>query len=372
MQAPVLGHPLPEGQLIMDTDASNEAVGVVLSQVQDGVERVLAYYSKTHNRPERQYCVTRKELLAVVKGVRHFHVYLYGRPFRIRTDHAALKWLLEFRYPEGQVARWLQQLQEYDFVMEHRAGLKYSNADALSRRPCLTQSCKHCERLEARETISAAQESSANPMVSTDRPCHAFITRLEMASPAQPAADAGTQPESQADLRQAQEEDPDTGPLLHWVKSGTRPPWKEVSSFNEIVKCYWAQWDSLRLRDGILYRQWESPDGSKTVWQIVMPQKLQKGVFHQLHGPPATGHFGIAKTLGRVRPMMWVFTGPDVIRMSRTGAGLVTPVRQRKDHPKNQGRRWASTRLGHPWTELPWISWAHSHSQVWATNSCWL
>ncbi len=71
----MLGYPLPEGSLILDTDASNDAV---LSQVQGG--EVLAYYSQSHNRPERQYCATRKELLAVVKAVRHIHVYLYGRP----------------------------------------------------------------------------------------------------------------------------------------------------------------------------------------------------------------------------------------------------------------------------------------------------
>ena len=110
----MLGYPRPEGKLVLDTDASGHAVGAVLSQEQDGVERVLAYYSQTLKPAERQYCVTRKELLAVVKGIRQFHVYLYGHHFTIRTDHAALRWLLNFRYPEGQVARWLQQLQEYD------------------------------------------------------------------------------------------------------------------------------------------------------------------------------------------------------------------------------------------------------------------
>lgn len=119
VEAPVLGHPMPEGNLILDTHASNMAVGAVLSQIQNVVERVLAYYSQTHSRPKHQYCVTRKELLAVVKAVCHFHTYLYGRHFLIRTDHAALKRLLSFRYPEGQVARWLQRLQEYDFTIEH-------------------------------------------------------------------------------------------------------------------------------------------------------------------------------------------------------------------------------------------------------------
>ena len=136
VKAPVLGYPQSDGKYWLDTDASNQAIGAVLSQLQDGEEKPLAYYSQALSRQERQYCVTRWELLAIVKAVRHFHPYLYGPHFTIRTDHAALKWLLSFCNPEGQIARWLQQLQEYDFVVEHRAGLKHSNADALSRRPC--------------------------------------------------------------------------------------------------------------------------------------------------------------------------------------------------------------------------------------------
>ena len=109
--APILGYPLPDAPFLLDTDASNYAIGAVLSQIQDGEERVIAYYSQTLSRPQRQYCVTRKELLAVVKAVQHFHPYLYGQHFTVRTDHAALKWLLSFKNPEGQVARWIQRLR---------------------------------------------------------------------------------------------------------------------------------------------------------------------------------------------------------------------------------------------------------------------
>ena len=76
--------------------------------------------------------VTQRELLAVVKAVKHFHVYLYGRNFLLRTDHAALRWLLNFRQPEGQVACWIEHLQQYDFTVEHCPGAKHQNADALS------------------------------------------------------------------------------------------------------------------------------------------------------------------------------------------------------------------------------------------------
>ena len=66
-ETPVLAYPSPDTEFILDTDASNFALGAVLSQIQDGTEKVIAYFSKTLGRSERNYCVTRKELLAIVK-----------------------------------------------------------------------------------------------------------------------------------------------------------------------------------------------------------------------------------------------------------------------------------------------------------------
>jgi hypothetical protein len=78
--ARILALPLPGQRFIVDTDASNVGIGGVLSQVKDRQERVIAYYSKTLNKAERNYCVTRQELLAIVRTLQHFHKYLYGQP----------------------------------------------------------------------------------------------------------------------------------------------------------------------------------------------------------------------------------------------------------------------------------------------------
>lgn len=80
--------------------------------------------------------MTRRELLAVVEGIKHFHHYLYGQHFSVRTDHGALNWLMQFKNPEGQMARWLEVLSVYDFSISHRPGKSHGNADGLSRRPC--------------------------------------------------------------------------------------------------------------------------------------------------------------------------------------------------------------------------------------------
>ena len=77
----------------MDIDASDEGLGVVLSQEQNSNERVLAYASRTLSVTERNYSITRKELPAVIFGLKKFRPYLIGRRFVIRTDHAAWQWL---------------------------------------------------------------------------------------------------------------------------------------------------------------------------------------------------------------------------------------------------------------------------------------
>ena len=76
---PVLAMPIDDGEFVLDTDASDFAIGAVLSQKQGGYERVVAYASRRLDQRETKYCVTRKELLAVVYFLRYFRQYLLGR-----------------------------------------------------------------------------------------------------------------------------------------------------------------------------------------------------------------------------------------------------------------------------------------------------
>ena len=138
--APILAYPVLGQQFILDTDASDHSVGAVLSQVQDYREQVIAYMSKAMNVHERSYCVTRKELLAVIIAIGNFHTYLYGQNVLLRIDNAAVSWLKSLRRPTGQVARWLQELGTYNLTVCHRPGKRHTNADALSRTPC--KACK--------------------------------------------------------------------------------------------------------------------------------------------------------------------------------------------------------------------------------------
>ena len=141
--APILAFPRPGLKYILDTDASDIGIGGVLSQVQDGRERVIAYASKKLNSSQQRYSVTRRELLAVITFMNQFRHFLLGQEFLLRTDHSSIRWIFEFKDPRGQVARWLEVLAQYHFTIEHRPGAKHQNADSLSRKIYEKRSCDH-------------------------------------------------------------------------------------------------------------------------------------------------------------------------------------------------------------------------------------
>ena len=118
----------------MEADGSGTGLGAVLSQVQRGKERVVMFASRSLSKPERNYCVTRRELLAVVFALRKFLHYL-SQKFVIRTDHSSLRWLLASKNPEGQMARWLVDISTYNLEIQHRPRKQHANADGLHESP---------------------------------------------------------------------------------------------------------------------------------------------------------------------------------------------------------------------------------------------
>lgn len=145
IKAPILAYPDPTKEFILDTDASFDRIGAVLSQYDmDGNERVIAYGSRAMNSHELGYCITRKELLAIYYFTQHFKHYLYGKKFRLRTDHKAITFMLKTKKPiTPQFQTWINHLSSLDIILEYRRGELHSNADALSRKNCET--CVQCQ-----------------------------------------------------------------------------------------------------------------------------------------------------------------------------------------------------------------------------------
>ena len=128
----VLAYPDFKSQFILTTDASKLAVAAILSQVQDGVERPVAFASRQMNKAEQNNTASEAEI-ASTWATKHFRCYLYGKKFLVRTDHSALTYLHKFADNNCRLMRWSLRLTEYDFDLEHRPGAKIRHVDALSR-----------------------------------------------------------------------------------------------------------------------------------------------------------------------------------------------------------------------------------------------
>ncbi|HIC32789.1 MAG TPA: hypothetical protein EYO76_12820, partial [Flavobacteriaceae bacterium] len=191
LTAPILGYPrfdTHEQPFILDTDWSHDAncIGAVLSQMQDGMERVLCYGSKKLSSSEANYPPNKGELLAVIYFMRHWKYYLQYRPFKLRTDHQSLKWIRTMEAPQGMIARWLETLANYNFEVEHRKGLRHGNADAMSR-------IAHAVEMPAvqEEEDVGVCALAADPIWTKD------------------------------EVREAQQRDGDLAPLRKWLREGT-------------------------------------------------------------------------------------------------------------------------------------------------------
>lgn len=130
---PILQYPDFRKEFIITTDASNVAIGAVLSQGKVFEDRPCQYASRTLTSTEQRYSTIEKELLSIVYAVKTFRPYIYGRHFKIYTDHRPLVWLWKLKEPNSKLLRWKLRLEEYDFEVIYKKGKYNSNADALSR-----------------------------------------------------------------------------------------------------------------------------------------------------------------------------------------------------------------------------------------------
>lgn len=130
---PLLQYPDFNQEFILTTDACNIAIGAILSQGRIGSDKPIAYASRTLNSSEQNYSTIEKELLAIVWATKYFRPYLYGRKFKIVTDHKPLQWLMSLKEPHSRLVRWRLKLEEFDYEVIYKKGKLNVNADALSR-----------------------------------------------------------------------------------------------------------------------------------------------------------------------------------------------------------------------------------------------
>ena len=195
----------------------------------------------------------------------------------------SLQWLHSIREPEGQLARWMERLQEYDFEIQHRKGHHHQNADALSRYPT------HSSDQPLTEDVHPPDTTELFPMCPiTQCPvtAHQFCVLTER---------------SISDLQQLQQDDDVVGPILKAVIEKERPSRTLTRGKDRKFYLLLQQWDQLYIEQGLLFRRYEDCHGKEKWAQWVVPLALQKEILSDLHSGAVGGHLGEDKTLNRLR-----------------------------------------------------------------------
>jgi transposase InsO family protein len=134
MSAPILANPNFSLPFTVQTDSSDNAIGAILTQIQDGEERVIAYFSKKLSTTQRKYAATERECLGVLTAIKHFRCYIEGTHFFVQTDCSAVTWIKNFKADgSNRLSRWALELQCYDMTITHKKGKLNIVPDALSR-----------------------------------------------------------------------------------------------------------------------------------------------------------------------------------------------------------------------------------------------
>lgn len=160
-QYPILRHPDFTKRFILETDGSKEGLGSILLQYhgEDNTKpmrHVVAYASSGLTPAQRNYCAYQLECLAAVWAMQHFHHYLHGREFTLRTDNLVLEWMRR-KNPPAMMARWILISLNYQYVVEHVPGRRHFGPDLMSRSGA--RGLKADEVLEKHEEIICCQFS---------------------------------------------------------------------------------------------------------------------------------------------------------------------------------------------------------------------
>lgn len=169
----------PTAETELHTDVCSQGLGAILMQRQkNGVWLPVAFYSQTTNQAESNYHSFELEMLAVVKAIERFHIYLYGIEFTVVTDCNSLVYAINKANLNPRVARWTLTLQGYRFKMTHRPGHRMAHVDALSRSIHYVNALPLERELEFRQLLDPRIKEIAGELEFNDNPKFLLINGL--------------------------------------------------------------------------------------------------------------------------------------------------------------------------------------------------
>lgn len=312
VQAPLLAFADFTLPFLLYTDASHKGLGAVLSQKQDGQEKVIAYASRGLQGAERNdanYSSFKLELLALKWAITEkFHEYLLGSDFTVYTDNNPLAHLATARL--GAVEqRWVARLASYRFQVKHRSGKSNVNADVLSRYP--VGAAVVPEEDDGMEVPGFEEVTVEVVQACLSGSCSAASTGPVSDQPPPSGGSRIGQDWTMERWAEIQQQDPVISRVLHVFQ--TKRPLRREERERETpnVLRLLKEMPRLRLREGVLYRCIQDPNTNMLRYQLILPQSLQREAFTCCHDK--MGHFGTEKTLKTLQiNYYWAHMAADV------------------------------------------------------------
>jgi transposase InsO family protein len=299
----VLGYPNFSKPFELHTDASQQGLGAVLYQEQDGQKRVISYASRGLNKAEKNYPTHKLEFLALKWAVSEkFHDYLYGQKFTILTDNNPLTYVLTSAKLDATSHRWVAALASYDFSILYRPGVNNADADGMSRLPGLWPEHDCGQPVNP----TGQQECDAQPtevIISKDSIhaiCHMsciqpYVECLALSSETVNSL-VDTQAAATENVQEAQEDDPVLSWWIPHVRAGVKPR-RNVIPHGPSHAAMFRNFEKLRMENGMLYRKVAVQDEPRM--QLVLPTSKVATVMKYVHDD--MGHPGQDRTTSLLR-----------------------------------------------------------------------
>ena len=256
---------------ILDTDWSKDpgAIGAVLSQVQDGQERVICYGARKLTSAERDYSSNKGELLAVIHFIKLWKFFLWPKKFILRTDHAALKWIYSMDHPQSMLMRWLETLSHHNFDVVCRKGTQHGNADALSR----------ITHVDLEGKVLQDQTDDFNNE----------IQQLEE------EVLEGEEEDDVVQYERSLAADNTMKTVKSWLQ-GDFPEKETIKGKGRDLHAYWHLSKLLLLHDDRIFLRWKTLTG-KTIKRLCIPENMQTTLIRRYHEQAHVGQDRLTASL---------------------------------------------------------------------------
>jgi transposase InsO family protein len=306
-KAPVLKFADNNKDFILTTDASNTAIGYILSQIDEtGIEHPVSYGGRGLRGAEVRYNTSELECLALVEGFRANHIYLANSNTLVQTDHSALQWLHKIQPTTGRLARWALLLQSYKYTVKHKAGKQNKAADSLSRReypPHKTSDNDSVLEEVAILSIDPSIFGDQEPTKPEDKKHITLQVEFEYLETSKtPEYDDSTHKDcfihliDGKDIKSAQRECDDFKDIIKYMET------REVPEDAKLARAIVAESDQYVIDDGLLYhlhtpRTKGVPKSEKLVKQLALPKTCRQEALEAYHDSLlGGGHFGFDRT----------------------------------------------------------------------------